>query len=237
VTLDRRNLRTLLLLTWSAFLFWLWLTGETVRYLGPRTQWLVPFGAVALGLAALAYARAPASAERARLGTADVIGFTALALPMIAGLLLAHTQLGALAASKKLTARGIDPTALAELASRNSAGGDFAKVQVASHNPKFAAQSGIKPGRDLQLEGFVMRGPKGPRHPFDLARFYIYCCVADAVPIDVTIEPADPHAAAYKRDDWLSVSGELVRRDGELRLRATRIRRIQAPKHPYLWFT
>jgi uncharacterized repeat protein (TIGR03943 family) len=237
VTLDRRNLRALLLLTWSAFLFWLWLTGETARYLGPRTQWLVPFGAVALGLAALAYVRAPASAERARLSTAEAIGFTALALPMLAGLLLAHTQLGALAASKKLTARGIDPTALAELASRNSAGGDFAKVQVASHNPKFAAQSGIKPGRDLQLEGFVMRGPKGAGRSFDLARFYIYCCVADAVPIDVTIEPADPHAAAYRRDDWLSVSGELVRRDGELRLRATRIRRIQAPKHPYLWFS
>jgi uncharacterized repeat protein (TIGR03943 family) len=237
VTLDRRNLRALLLLTWSAFLFWLWLTGETARYLGPRTQWLVPFGAVALGLAALAYVRAPASAERARLSTAEAIGFTALALPMLAGLLLAHTQLGALAASKKLTARGIDPTALAELASRNSAGGDFAKVQVASHNPKFAAQSGIKPGRDLQLEGFVMRGPKGAGRSFDLARFYIYCCVADAVPIDVTIEPADPHAAAYRRDDWLSVSGELVRRGGELRLRATRIRRIQAPKHPYLWFS
>ena len=108
---------------------------------------------------------------------------------------------------------------------------------MASHNPKFAAQSGIKPGRDLHLEGFVMKGPKSAGHPFDLARFYIYCCVADAVPIDVTIEPADPHQAAYRRDDWLSVSGELVRRGNELRLRGTRIRRIDAPKHPYLWFS
>jgi uncharacterized repeat protein (TIGR03943 family) len=237
VTVDRRNLRTLLLLTWSVFLLWLWLTGETARYLGPRTSWLVPFGGIALALATFAYSRAPASTERERLTTADILGFSALALPMVAGLLLAHTQLGALAASKKLTARGIDPSALAALASRDSSGGDFAQVQVAGHNPKFAAQSGIGPGRELRLEGFVMKGPRAPGAPFDLARFYIYCCVADAVPIGVTIEPVDPHAPAYRRDDWLSVSGELVRRGKELRLRGTRIKRVEPPKHPYLYFS
>ncbi|HEY1356979.1 MAG TPA: TIGR03943 family protein [Thermoleophilaceae bacterium] len=236
MSLDRHNVRSLLLLCWSVFLLWMWLTGETARYLGPRTQWLVPFGAVALGVAALAHARAPASVP-ARLGAGEVVGLVALTVPMLAGLLLAHTQLGALAASKKLTARGIDPTALAQLAANRSSGGDFAKVQVASHNPKFAAQSGIKPGRDLRLEGFVMDRPKRGGAPFRLARFYIYCCVADAVPIDVTVEPADPHAAGYKRDDWLTVSGELVRRGKELRLRGTRIQRAHAPKHPYLWFS
>jgi uncharacterized repeat protein (TIGR03943 family) len=237
VTLDRRNLRTLLLVTWSIFLLWLWLTGETARYLGPRTSWLVPFGGIALALATLAYSRAPASTERERLTMADILGATALALPMVAGLLLAHTQLGALAASKKLTARGVDPSALAALASRNSSGGDFAQVRVASHNRKFAAQSGIAPGRELRLEGFVMKGPRTPGAPLDLARFYIYCCVADAVPIDVTIEPADARAPAYRRDDWLSVSGELVRRGKELRLRGTRIKHVEPPKHPYLYFS
>jgi putative membrane protein len=237
VRLDRRNIRTLLLLTWSVFLLWLWLTGETARYLGPRTEWLVPFGGVALGLAALAYSRAPASAERERLSAADLLGFTALVLPMVAGLLLANTQLGALAASKKLTARGIDPSALAELASRNASGVGFVQVQVAGHNPKFAAESGIKPGRDVQLEGFVLHAPKSPGGPFELARFYITCCVADSVPIGVTIEPADRRAPSYGRDDWLAVSGELVRRGKELRLRGTRITRIKAPKHPYLSFS
>jgi putative membrane protein len=237
VTLDRRNLRTLLLLTWSVFLLWLWLTGETARYLGPRTAWLVPFGGIALGLAALAYSRVPESTERVRLSTGDMLGFTALVLPMLAGLLLAHSQLGALAASKKLTARGIDPAALAELASRNASGVDFAQVQVAGHNKKFAAQSGIKPGREVSLEGFVLRPAKVRRGPFELARFYITCCVADSVPIGVTVEPADAKAPAYGKDDWLVVSGELVRRGRELRLRGTRIQSVKAPNHPYLSFS
>jgi uncharacterized repeat protein (TIGR03943 family) len=237
VSLDRRNIRTLLLITWSVFLLWLWLTGETARYLGPRTQWLVPFGGIALGLAAFAYSRAPAPSERERLTASDVLGFSALVLPMVAGLLLAHTQLGALAASKKLTARGIDPSQLAELASRRASGVDFAQVQVAGHNPKFAAQSGIGPGRDVHLEGFVLNRPKTPGGRFDLGRFYVYCCVADAVPIGVTIQPADRHAPSYRRDDWLAVSGELVRSGNELWLRGTTIKRIDPPKHPYLNFS
>jgi uncharacterized repeat protein (TIGR03943 family) len=166
-----------------------------------------------------------------------VLGFGALVLPMVAGLLLAQTQLGALAASKKLTARGIDPSALAELASRNSAGVGFVQVQVAGHNAKFADESGIKPGRDVRLEGFVLRAPRSVKGPFELARFYITCCVADSVPIGVTIEPADPKPPSYGRDDWLAVSGELVRRGKELELRGSSIRRISAPKHPYLSFS
>ena len=237
MTLDRRSLRILLLLTWSAFLLWLWATGETARYLGPRTQWLVPFGGIALGLAAFAYARAPASSDRERATAPDALGFTALVLPMIAGLLLAHTQLGALAASKKLTARGIDPSALAELASRDASEVGFVQVQVAGHNPKFAAESGIGPGREVQLTGFVLHGGRTRGTPFELARFYITCCVADSVPIGVTVEPADPRPPAYGRDDWLTVSGELVRQGEELRLRGTRIERVEAPKHPYLSFS
>jgi hypothetical protein len=57
------------------------------------------------------------------------------------------------------------------------------------------------------------------------------------VPIGVTIQPADPRPPAYQRDDWLDVSGELVRRGPHLVLRATRIARIDAPDHPYLSFT
>jgi uncharacterized repeat protein (TIGR03943 family) len=110
-------------------------------------------------------------------------------------------------------------------------------VQVAGHNPKFAADSGIKPGRDVQLEGFVLHPPRRPGGPFELARFYITCCVADSVPIGVTIEPADPHARAYGRGDWLAVSGGIVRHGRTLRLRATRIEGVKAPRDPYLSFS
>jgi uncharacterized repeat protein (TIGR03943 family) len=237
MTLDRRNIRILVLLTWSAFLLWLWLTGETVRYLGPRTEWLVPFGGLALGLAAAAYARAPAGESATRLTFRETLGFVALLVPVAAGLLLAQTQLGALAASKKLTARGIDPTALAELASRNASELGFVQVKAAEHNEKFASESGIKPGREVRLVGFVWHPPTTDQGRFELARFYITCCVADSVPIGVTIQPADPQPPSFGRDDWLDVSGELVRRGKTLLLRATRIERVKAPSHPYLSFT
>lgn len=236
MTLDRRNLPTLLLLTWSGFLLWLWLTGETARYLGPRTAWLVPSGGLALGLTALAYSRAPSSVERERVSGADVLGFTALVLPMVARLLLAHTQLGALAASKKLTARGIDPSALAQLASRNASGVGFVQVQVAGHNPKFAAESGIKPGRDVQLEGFVLHASRYRGGPFELARFYITCCVADAVPIGVHVSPGSALPGQLHRDDWIDVRGVLARGHREWIVRALRIDRMKAPSDPYLSF-
>ena len=158
VTLDARNLRILVLSSWCAFLAWLWLTGETLRYLGPRTQWLVPFGALTLAAATLSYARATGSqAPRSRPSFRETAGLAALLLPIVAGTLLANTQLGALAASKKVTARGIDPSALAELASRNAAQLSFLEVDVAGHNTKFARESGIEPGRPARLVGFVLR--------------------------------------------------------------------------------
>jgi uncharacterized repeat protein (TIGR03943 family) len=236
MTLDRRNVRTLVLLTWSAFLAWLWLSHETVRYLGPRTQWVVPFGALALGLAAIVYVRAEGAPEqRLRPRVGEVAGYAALLLPVVMGLLLAQTQLGSMAASKKLTSRGIDPSQLADLASGSSSQVSFLQVQVAGHNKKYANASGIHPGREVSLTGFVEGNPAAAGD-FQLARFYITCCVADSVPLGVTVEPGLVHRAHPRRDQWLSVSGQLVRRGDELIVRATSIKLTQAPKDPYLTF-
>jgi uncharacterized repeat protein (TIGR03943 family) len=238
MSLDRASVRTVVLIGWSGFLFWLWVTDETLRYLGPRTQWLVPFGA--LTLAALAAANALAARGRpaqARPSARDLLGLAAMLLPIATGMLLAHSQLGALAASKKLTARGIDPAALAELASRNAAELSFLQINVAEKDPKFAAENNIRPGREVRLVGFVSAAAKHDHGPFELSRFYITCCVADSIPIGVAVRPADPRPATARRDQWLSVTGELVREGRRIALRATRVRSAATPKHPYLSFT
>jgi putative membrane protein len=236
VTLDRRNVRTIVLLTWSGFLAWLWLTHETARYLGPRTQWVVPFGALALGVAALVYVRAQGAPEqRLRPGASEVAGYAVLLLPVVMGLLLAHTQLGAMAASKKLASRGIDPSQLADLASGESSELSFLQVKVAEHNSKFANENAIHPGRGVRLMGFVAGRPAATGS-FELARFYITCCVADSVPIGVTIERGAFRGRPPKRDDWLAVTGELVRRGHSLEVRATRITPVRPPRDPYLTF-
>lgn len=40
--------REFVVLAWAGFFTWLWLSGQMTRYLGPRTYWVVPVGAVAL---------------------------------------------------------------------------------------------------------------------------------------------------------------------------------------------
>jgi uncharacterized repeat protein (TIGR03943 family) len=239
MTVDARSARALVLIAWSAFLVWLWASGEVARYLGPRTQWVVPVGALALCAVTIAYCRENGRRRgpvtRVRLG--EAAGLAALLLPIVAGALLANVQLGALAASKKLSQRGIDLSALAALSAKNASHPDFVQVSVAGHNPGFAKQSGLTEGRTVRLVGFVANGQGTPRGSFQLARFYITCCVADAVPIGVTVAPATSGRALYRKDDWLDVTATLAQRGKEYVLEARKIRRVSAPSHPYLSFS
>jgi hypothetical protein len=38
--------RTVVLGAWGAFFAWLWLSEQGVRFVGPRTYWVIPFDAV-----------------------------------------------------------------------------------------------------------------------------------------------------------------------------------------------
>jgi hypothetical protein len=51
MNVDARILRGGVLALWAGFFIVLWTTGTSDRYLGSRTQWVVPFGAVVLTLA------------------------------------------------------------------------------------------------------------------------------------------------------------------------------------------
>jgi hypothetical protein len=55
MSIDARIARGGVLALWAIFFVLLWWTGTSGRYLGTRTQWIVPFGAVVLALASLAY--------------------------------------------------------------------------------------------------------------------------------------------------------------------------------------
>jgi putative membrane protein len=236
MTFDRKAVWTLVLIAWSGFFTWLWVSGETVRYLGPRTAWLVPVGALTLAAAAIACARASRVGRGVRPSRADLAGLIALLLPIAIGVLFAHSQIGALAASKKLTARGIDPAALGELASRGSHDVSFLQLSVAARDSKFARENDIQPGREVRLLGFVTHAPQRPGGQFELSRFYVACCVADAIPFGAAIDQSVVRGQSYDRDQWLEVSGEVVRRGRRLSIRATKVRRVKPPDEPYLSF-
>jgi putative membrane protein len=237
MNLSVRNIRLFVLVIWAAFLTWLWLSGQVLRYLGPRTSWVVTFGAVTLAIVTLAYARSRAGAADARRGVSgrEGAGLFAMLTPILLAAMLSGSSLGALAASKKLTSRGVDLTALAESLSKGATDVDFLQIKAAGDDPQAGDSLGLTPGRQVDLTGFVMKAGNSPKAPFTLGRFYITCCVADAIPIGVTVDPTLAEGG-FPKDSWLEVTGALDKNGKGYVVDAERIEQIPEPSNPYLAF-
>ena len=235
--LSVRNTRLIVLVLWSSFFAWLWLTGQVLRYLGPRTAWLVTFGAITLLAATIAYARSSAGAADAHRGASrgEAAGLLAMLTPILLAVMLSGSSLGALAASRKLTPRGVDLTSLAESLSKGAADIDFLQIKAAGGDPEEGETLGLAPGRQVNLTGFVMKSGTGIRAPFTLGRFYITCCVADAIPIGVTVEPTIADGG-FPTNTWLQVAGALDKKGNAYVVDAERIEKIPQPSNPYLAF-
>jgi putative membrane protein len=237
VTLSLRNLRLLVLASWALFLGWLWLSGQVLRYLGPRTSWVVTFGAITLLIATVAYARLSAQGEDSLrpVSRGEAVGLLSLLTPILLAAMLSGSSLGALAASKKLTARGVDLASLAESLSSDASEVSFLQIKAASDSPATAADLDIAPGQQVVLTGLVMKSAKSPGAPFELGRFYVTCCIADALPISVPIDETLVRGS-YSKDDWLEVTGALDQQGKRFVVKAERIRPVSEPDDPYLSF-
>jgi uncharacterized repeat protein (TIGR03943 family) len=237
VRLDLRTGRVVALAAWSLCLLWLWVSDEVVRYLGPRTSWVVPFGGTTLALVTVAYARLSRDAEHERrpLTARQGAALAALLVPALVAFAMAGSALGSLAASKKLSSRGIDVTRLNAHLNPNAAQASFLELDVAARDAGYAGRSGLGPGSPVTLTGFVLHPANAPGRPFDLARFYILCCAADAVALKASVEPP-AGSRAYGNDTWLRVTGNVVRRGTRLAVRARRIEAVGRPRDPYEYF-
>ena len=222
-----RSLRALVLAAWAAFFVWLLVSGEVDRYIGPRTQWVVWFGAVALGITALAQIAALRSTERRPAATPEVLGTLALLLPLVLVIAVPKPSLGSLAASRKLsfTAGVIQPQALGP--------GDeisFAEIQYASESSEYATNLGIVDGLAVELTGFVTHPEGVPEGHFALTRFSIYCCAADVVPYSVVVRGEED----FDDDTWLKVSGKLEETEDGFVLVPEELTEVEEPNDPYL---
>jgi uncharacterized repeat protein (TIGR03943 family) len=236
VTVDARRARAAMLAIWATVFGVLWVTDSSDRYLGPRTQWVVPFGALALGVAALAYGAAMrGSAERLPLTRREAGGLAVFLAPVIAVLLFPHAELGSFAASRKasgsvfLSAKPPVPSSPGDVT--------FLDLRIAEGDPEFALESGIRNGIRVQLVGLVT-SRDADESSFELSRFYISCCIADAVAVGVPVMATEkPGERAIRPDDWLSVTGVLARRGKRFVLEADAIRAVAKPAHPYRSFS
>jgi uncharacterized repeat protein (TIGR03943 family) len=84
-------------------------------------------------------------------------------------------------------------------------------------------------GATIELTGFISRvDTRG----FQLARYQIACCAADAVPAIVIVEGVAGHPP--RRDAWVHITGVYVGGTGDLpRMAATSVVEIPVPNEPY----
>ena len=139
MTVDARIARGGALAVWAVFFIGLWLTGTSDRFLGTRTQWIVPFGAVVLALAVLAYGYGYLRSRRRgpRLTLREASGLFALLIPLAAVALVPHAALGSYAAARNgtgsffLSARPPVPSKPADAS--------FLDIRIAEHRARPAS--------------------------------------------------------------------------------------------------
>jgi uncharacterized repeat protein (TIGR03943 family) len=247
--LPARPLRAAILIVWAGFFVALWFGGDADRYLGPRTTWVVPFGAITLSLAAIGYGlltlRDLGDGSRKRLTTLESASYFALLIPILAVFIAPRAELGAQAARKKSTNAnlaavelGKDRKAAAQAAASAAATNDqvadidFLSLASVTTDPGYAKDIGVKPGTRVRFLGFTVRTGKHDR--FQLARFLISCCAADAVPVFVEVKAMGNEIPADNA--WVDVAGRLEQHKGKLIVEAESITPAEQPDEPYLTF-
>ena len=235
MSVDARVARGGVLTLWAAFFVVLWWSGTADRYLGARTQWIVPFGAVALVLASFMYGYGYLRARRRgpALTLREATSLFALLVPLAAILLVPHAALGSFAAARK---GGVTFPLARPAAPSTPSQVSFLDIRIAEGDRDFAAEAGIRDGVQVRLLGFVTRSKDVPPGTFEVARFYIACCIADAEAVGVPIDGRALGKSTLRHDTWLQVTGSLVRRGKRFVVEAERIEPVSTPKQPYLSF-
>lgn len=227
------KIRTAILFAWASFFGWLLATGDVYRYIGPRTYWVVVFGAVALSAVAIGNLILVMKAEAQRPARRHLLGFSAALIPLVLVLLIPRPSLGSLAASRKLSG-GVVSSAVRPPVPE--AGGEigFREIGYATESLEYANEAGLSDGYPVELTGFVSGVEAGiPEGAFPLTRFSIFCCAADVVPYTVPVR-APGSGTTYARDAWVEVQGALYLEGETWVLEAERIQEVPEPPNPYI---
>ncbi|MGZ8597286.1 MAG: TIGR03943 family putative permease subunit [Actinomycetota bacterium] len=211
---------------WAGLFWFLLVAGRTSLYLSTRTAWLVPLGAglatvAAVGRLASARVRAPEP-----LGTRETWMFGVIVLPVVLLLTLPPATLDSYAVDRHSNSTAIGSSA-------RIVSGPIDLVDVAAARAVVDAQAALKAraGERVTIEGFVTEEP-GEDDRFQLTRFVITCCVADATISYVTVVDAPP--GSFETDDWVRVVGPIYPLGSDILVQAESIEAIEQPEEPYL---
>lgn len=226
------HVKAIVLILWAGFFTWLLISDQIYRYIGPRTYWVVVFGAIASGLAALGYVAFVMRQQDSRVTPRQLIGSVALLLPILLVAVIPEPSLGSLAASRKIGGALAGPISLTPDALSAGERVGFQEISYASESPEYAAALGLSEGYVVEFRGFVSDAETGLGGVFPLTRFSIFCCAADAVPYTIPVQASGP--ARLAPDTWIEVEGRLTKVEDRWVVRAERIEEIDPPDNPYV---
>ena len=225
------RLKLFVLGAWASFFIWLIWSGQIYRYIGPRTRWVVTFGAVTLSLVAAGHAFLLKDADSRKASPREMFGLVVLLLPLLMVVIVPQPSLGSLAVSRKASGGFVAAGGLQPPAPEPGEGISFQEITYANGSEQYASDLGAVDGYEVELTGFVSGAPPSG-NTFELSRFAVFCCAADAVPHTVSVLAREE--MRYPKDTWLTVSGELFWDGGALRLRAHSVVPVDVPQDPYI---
>lgn len=225
-----RVLGALALAGWAGLFWFLWLSGRSVLYLGSRTLWLVPVGAVILSATTIGRLVSLRVAQPQPVRAREGWGVVLILLPVVLITSLPSASLGTFAVGKRSTLATAGVTSSTDLSK-----GDLSLVDVAGALADRATMRELvgRAGSTASFKGFVDRVPGEGADEFMLTRFVITCCVADAIAAQVHVVDAPP--GKFSPDDWVRVTGQMYPLGREIIVVADNTESVPKPKHPYLY--
>lgn len=182
-----------------------------------------------LGLSLATIVLAVRSGERLTLhGTpAGILTGVFVAVPLILGFVVKPQPLG----SNSLD--GVDASARPFGASVGSAEPGLRNIYQWAYEFQTTAPGDLA-GQPVEIIGFVYHPKEGATDQFQVARFVVACCVADAQGFSLPVRWKD--AAELPSDRWVRVKGRVaIGPDGAAIIQASEIERIEAPSNPYIY--
>jgi uncharacterized repeat protein (TIGR03943 family) len=216
----------IVLAAWAGLFWFIWLADRTTLYLSTRTAWLVPVGALLASTAAVGRLASARVERPEHLGTRETLMLGFVAIPVVVLLSLPPATLGSYAVGRRATSAGIGASA------RIVSGPiDFVDIAAARSVDTAAADLRARAGEIVTMDGFVTIDP-GDTDRFQLTRFVITCCVADATISYVTVVDAPP--GRFADDDWVRVTGRIYPLGADILVDASSVTPISPPEDPYL---
>ena len=211
---------------WAGLFWFLSIAGRTSLYLSGRTAWLVPLGAVLASLAAIGRLATARVRHPERLGATETWMLGMIVMPVVLLLTIPPATLDSYALNRRSSSSGIGSSA-------RIVSGPIDLVDVAAARAVIDAEAELRAraGERVTIEGFVTE-ESGEADRFQLTRFVITCCVADATISYVTVVDAPP--GGFHTDDWVRVSGPIYPLGSDILVQAESIETIEPPDEPYL---